>query len=78
MQKKDLTPTIASVWRSSHVDGRALWEIPTSPRDGAAADIARCYTVDRERRSLEVRQPATSPNLQLPRRGCLVNVHADR
>ncbi|GFT73944.1 hypothetical protein NPIL_51201 [Nephila pilipes] len=69
-----------SVRKSSHVVGRALWEISTSPTDGAVADIARCYSLERERereRYSEVREQVTSPNLQLPRRECLVNVHAD-
>ncbi|GFU17023.1 hypothetical protein NPIL_390801, partial [Nephila pilipes] len=25
-----------------------MWEIPTTPTDGAAADIPRCYTIGRE------------------------------
>ncbi|GFT86171.1 hypothetical protein NPIL_539751 [Nephila pilipes] len=37
------------VQRFSHVDGRVLWEIPTSPTDGTAADLPQCYTVGRER-----------------------------
>ncbi|GFT93493.1 hypothetical protein NPIL_391381, partial [Nephila pilipes] len=38
--------------RSSHVDGRVLWEIPTSPTDFATADIVRCFTVGGERDAL--------------------------
>ncbi|GFU38892.1 hypothetical protein NPIL_105391 [Nephila pilipes] len=67
---------LGSVWRSGYIDGRELWEISESPTDGGAADIARSYTVGRERCS-EVREQATLTNLQFPRRGCLVNFHTD-
>ncbi|GFS41278.1 hypothetical protein NPIL_335401 [Nephila pilipes] len=42
------------VQRFSHVDGRELWKIVTSPTDGAAADITQCYTVGRERDDLRL------------------------
>ncbi|GFT47460.1 hypothetical protein NPIL_335671 [Nephila pilipes] len=52
---------VCNVRRSSHVDGRSLWEKTTSSTDGAPADIARCYTVEREGDALRL----TSRRIQL-------------